>query len=508
MIAVGGTGGVVGIAGAAPASAGESIAPPQERWNQTYGGESIDYASAAVATNDGGYLLAGQTASAGAGSSDAWLVKVDDDGEEEWNRTYGGTGYDVATALVETEAGYLLAGHTSSSGAGFWDAWLVKVDDSGEAVWNRTYGGADRDLAAALVETEAGYLLAGQTASAGAGGSDAWLVKVDDTGREAWNRTYGGAGYDGAAALVATGDGYLLAGETTSAGAGSSDAWLVKVDGSGEEVWTRTYGGAGYDLAAAAVATSDGGYLLAGETTSAGAGSSDAWLVKVDGTGEEAWNRTYGGAGYDGASAVTETSGGYLVAGRMDGPGGSDGWAAAVTDAGEEAWNRTYGGAGYDASAALAPTTDGGYLLAGQTASFGVDGIDAWALELGAATVAVDVDVKPGSDSNAINPASQGVVPVTIYNTSGVDPAAVDVRTLRLGVPDGTDGGAVSARSGHRRDVDDDGDADLVVYFRVAAVGLDAGDARLRLDGRLLNGTPIEGADDVRTVGRASNARA
>ena len=153
---------------------------PQE-WSKTYGGPNVDATDALVKTSDGGYAVVGYTASFGAGSRDAWLVKTDWAGNELWNQTYGGPNDDFACALVQTsDGGYALAGYTKSFGAGGLDFWLVKTDASGIVQWNRTYGGTGADVAYALVQTsDGGYALAGYTYSFGAGSADAWLVKTD-----------------------------------------------------------------------------------------------------------------------------------------------------------------------------------------------------------------------------------------------------------------------------------------------------------------------------------------
>ena len=190
----------------------------------------------------------------------------------EWNKTYGGTYDDDADALVQTvDGGYALAG------TGF--ATLIKTDASGNMQWNQTHG----DSRQALVQTvDGGYALASWNWSIGAGGSDFWLVKTDGAGNMQWNKTYGGWGGDDACALVQTSDGgYALAGCTNSFGAGFYDFWLVKTDSAGNALWNKTYGGTNGDFATALVQTGDGGYALAGNTNSFGAGGTDSWLVKV-----------------------------------------------------------------------------------------------------------------------------------------------------------------------------------------------------------------------------------
>ena len=153
-------------------------------WSQTYGGTEKDGALSLVQTSDGGYAMVGYTCSFGAGEDDFWLIKTDEAGNMEWNRTYGGTGSDIAISLIETsDGGYALVGYTESFGAGSDDFWFVKTDSSGNMQWNRTYGGTKGDYAFSLVETsDGGYAIAGYTFSVGAVNSDLWLVKTDEQG--------------------------------------------------------------------------------------------------------------------------------------------------------------------------------------------------------------------------------------------------------------------------------------------------------------------------------------
>ena len=221
-------------------------------------------------------------------NSDIWVMKTDANGIEQWNKIFGGNGNDRAYAVQQTsDGGYVIAGWTSSYGAGSADAWLIKTDADGNMLWDKTFGGIGLDVAYALqLTSDGGYILTGDTNSYGAGSSDFWLMKTDVDGNMLWDKTFGGAKDDEAYAVQQTSDGgYILTGFTYSHGAGSSDFWLIKTDADGNMLWTKTFGSEGLDWAWAVQQTSDGGYILAGYTTSYGAGSFDVWLIKTDAEG-------------------------------------------------------------------------------------------------------------------------------------------------------------------------------------------------------------------------------
>jgi hypothetical protein len=355
-------------------------------WTKTYGGTENDGALSLVQTSDGGYALVGYTRSFGAGEDDFWLIKTDEEGNMQWNRTYGGTGSDIALSLIETsDRGYALVGYTDSFGAGSDDFWLVKTDSIGNMQWNQTYGGILGDYAFSLVETwDAGYTIAGYTRSYGAGRDDFWLINVDSFGNDVWNQTYGGLDDDGTIFLVHTSDGgYALAGMTESFGHGSDrdDFWLVKTDSSVNMEWNQTYGGRSNDYGFCLVETSDCGYAMDGATNSFGAGNFDSWLIKTDEAGNMQWNKTYGGTDVDGSTSLIQAAdGGYVLAGstKSFGAGEDDFWLIKTDEEGNMQWNRTYGGKGSDIASSLIETSDGGYAIAGYTLSFGAGGYDFW----------------------------------------------------------------------------------------------------------------------------------
>jgi hypothetical protein len=261
--------------------------------------------------------VVGSTASFGAGYENIFLIKTDANGNISWAKTYGGTEYDRASSVQQTsDGGYIVAGYTFSFGAGS-DVFLIKTDANGNISWAKTYGGTDWDWASSVQQTsDGGYIMAGYTGSFGAGG-DILLIKTDANGNIIWAKTYGGTSYDEAYSVQQTSDGgYILAGETRSFGAGDYDIFLIKTDANGNIIWAKTYGGTSYDYAYSVQQTSDGGYIMAGETNSFGAGFYDAFLVKTDANGNIIWAKTYGGTYGDRAYSVQQTSdGGYIVAG-------------------------------------------------------------------------------------------------------------------------------------------------------------------------------------------------
>ena len=362
---------------------------PEEAWNQTFGGTGYDGAHSVQQTSDGGYILAGWTRSYGAGYDDFWLVKTDANGNEHWNKTFGGSNYEDAGSVQQTaDGGYILAGMTKSYGDGIGDFWLVKTDSDGNKQWDKTFGITGRyDRAYSAQQTaDGGYIGGGYTSSYGAGDYDFWLVKTDANGNKQWNETFGGTDGDWAYSVQQTSDGgYILAGCTCSYGAGGEDVWLVKTDANGNKQWDKTFGGTGYERAWSVQQTADDGYILAGWTRSYGAGGEDGWLVKTDSNGNKQWDKTFGGTGSDKAYSVQQTAdGGYVLAGYTEsyGAGGEDVWLVKTDSSGNKQWDKTFGGTGSERAGSVQQTADGGYILAGWTESYGAGDYDLWLIKV------------------------------------------------------------------------------------------------------------------------------
>lgn len=208
-------------------------------WNKTFGGIDDDRAFYITKTNDGNFVFCGMSDSNITGFLDFWLVKIDAGGNALWSKKYGGPDLDSANYVAPTaDGGYVLAGSTRNYTNRPDDFWLVKTDSQGSMQWNKTYGGTGEESATCVLQTsDGGYALVGSTSSVGSGSSDFWLVKTDSYGNMQWSSTYGGRGQDDAAAVFQADDGgYVLAGYTDSYGVGEYMFWLLKTDAQGVTV--------------------------------------------------------------------------------------------------------------------------------------------------------------------------------------------------------------------------------------------------------------------------------
>ena len=376
-------------------------------FDKTFGESDYEEAYAITTTLDGGYILAGETKSKGAGSYDMWVVKTDASGKKMWDKTYGGSQWDRAHAVMSTaDGGFVLVGQNESKGKGSRDMWAIKIDSKGGKVWDKNYGDIHADEAYAITPTkDDGFILVGQTftsrfsPSRGAGGLDMWIVKIDKKGNKVWDKTFGGRKDDGAYAITPTTDGgYVLAGYTKSQGAGGLDMWVVKIDNKGDKVWDKAFGKSSNDGARSVTATTDGGFIIAGFINSATNRytygvkdpSSDIWVVKIDSKGSKVWDKTFGGRYTDDIYAIMPTTdGGFILTGYIGiydrwTPSNEQNnvWALKIDDKGNKVWDKNYGGKNGDKANAIAPTLDGGFVLAGYTASKGAGSYDMWMIKI------------------------------------------------------------------------------------------------------------------------------
>jgi len=290
-------------------------------WTKIFGvSTGNDFGFSVQQTSDGGFILTGRTANYGAGGVDVLLIRMDPNGTMVWVKTYGGTGDDYGLSTQQTsDNGFIIAGHTYSFSAGADDVYLIRTDFNGDTLWTKTYGGTGSDWANSVQQTtDGGYIVAGKTQSFGAGDYDVYVIRTNSIGDTLWTRTYGGTGTDYGYAVEQTVDsGFVITGRTASFGAGGVDVYLIRTDPNGDTLWTKTYGGSLDDYGLAVQQTKDNGFIIAGETYSFGAGSDDAYLIRTDINGDTLWTKAYGGSLSDYASSVRQTlDGGYILAGR------------------------------------------------------------------------------------------------------------------------------------------------------------------------------------------------
>jgi len=258
------------------------------QWTKTIGGKDWDEGHSIIQTSDGGYAIAGYTSSFGAGKLDVYVIKLDTNGNLQWTKTIGGPASEIGNSLIQTsDGGYAIAGSTISFGAGQLDVYVIKLDANGNLQWNKTIGGTGDDRGYSLIQTsDSGYAIAGITESFGAGKKDVYVVKLDANANLQWTKTIGGPASEEGNSLIQTSDGgYAIAGITESFGAGKKDVYVVKLDANGNLQWTKTIGGETFDSGSSIIQTSDGGYAIAGITYSFGAGEADVYVVKLDKNG-------------------------------------------------------------------------------------------------------------------------------------------------------------------------------------------------------------------------------
>ncbi len=410
----------------------ENVAEPfykpsfNREWEKTYGKiDKIDYGLSVDTTSDGGYVLTGLTVSYGT-NGDVWLIKTDSYGNEVWNKTYGGEREDRGLCVQQTrDNGYIISGYTYSYGKGG-DLWVVKTDYYGNILWNKSFGGRGYEEGASVLETnDGGYILVGETQSYGHGNSDVWLIKLDEQGNLVWDKTFGGSDIDIGYSIDITSDGgYIIVGDTFSYGSDESDdIWLIKTDSEGNELWNHTYGGVGVDIGWCVQETRDGGFIIVGEFDAFGC--DDIWLIKTDSNGNMLWNRTFGGGGFDWARYVEETSdGGYIVVGGTSSYsryGGNDLWLIKTDKDGNKEWGRILGGEDDDEGYCVHQTSDGGYIIAGyRDLNFYEQRSEAWLIK-------VIPDNKPPGKPLISGPTSGRIKNPYEYGIISIDPEGDDI---------------------------------------------------------------------------------
>ena len=341
-------------------------ASPTILWEKTFGGTDHDSGYSVQQTSDGGYIIVGETSSYGAGDFDVYLIKTDSEGNRMWEKTFGGTKGDHGYSVQQTsDGGYIIVGETSSYGVGYTNVYLIKTNPEGNLVWQKTFGSFDGTGYNSGYSVE--QISDGSYVIVGSNGSDVYLIKVDSQGNLVWEKTFGGTKGDHGRSVQQTSDGgYIIVGETSSYGA-SVDVYLIKTDSEGNRVWEKTFGGTSWDDGECVQQTSDGGYIIVGQTGWT-TPNSDVYLIKVDSQGNLVWEKTFGGTDHDSGYSVQQTSdGGYIVVGATGSVGLSwrDIYLLKVDSQGNLAWEKTFGGTKSTWGPSIERTSDGAYVIVG-----------------------------------------------------------------------------------------------------------------------------------------------
>jgi uncharacterized protein YpmB len=290
-----------------------------------FGGEQTDISAKIILTEESQFLIVGETNSKGAGNSDAWIIKLNEQGELLWDKTYGGKENDGAYSIVESEdGGYVICGYTWSKGNGRDDGRVFKIDKNGKLLWDKTFGEKSFDkLFSIIKDKDNNYVLAGRSNSKGAGNSDAWIIKLNEQGELLWDKTYGGKENDGAYSIVESEDGgYVICGYTWSKGNGRDDGWVFKIDKNGKLLWDKTFGAGGSDRLNTIIKADGEGYVTVGfadrEHCALCSEQGYIWVIKISDTGNLIWENKNGGSTYDIGNDIIRYKEGYLVVARSN----------------------------------------------------------------------------------------------------------------------------------------------------------------------------------------------
>ncbi|MEO8148173.1 MAG: T9SS type A sorting domain-containing protein [Bacteroidia bacterium] len=406
----------------------------QIQWQKCLGGTNDDYPYSIILTYDSGFVVAGESNSndgnvtGNHGSYDYCIVKLDANGNVQWQKSLGGSSYEVGYCIIQTyDSGYAVSGYTYSNDGdvtgnhGFYDYWVVKLNATGTIEWQKSLGGTNDDRANSIIQTfDSGYIVAGFSNSndgdviGNHGDYDYWVVKLNSSGSIQWQKSLGGTDDDEASSIIQISDsGYVVAGYTFSNDSdvmfnhGGFDCWIVKLDTLGTIQWQQSLGGTGSDGAYSIAETFDSGFIVGGISNSNDSnvtgnhGLRDYWVVKLNAFGNLDWQKCFGGTGYDKANSIIQTSdSGYIVVGSSksnDGDvtgnhGNEDYWVVKTDASGTIQWQQSLGGTDGEFAFSVIQTYDNDYLVAGSAHSNNGDVIgnhgndDFWLVKLGVAT--------------------------------------------------------------------------------------------------------------------------
>jgi len=461
---------------------------PNILWQRTIGGSGEDNLHTMITTTDGGCLvgghsnsnISGEKSENSKGGDDYWVVKLNTEGNIEWQKTIGGNDDDNLYSVIQAQDGGFLLGGLSKSGIsgdkselsrGGFDYWVMKLDSSGEIEWQKTLGGTSNDVLGSIIQNADGtYILGGYSSSgisgdrtvSASGDPDVWILKIDTVGNIIWQKAYGYLGNGQTLhTLIATSDGGYIFSSTLN----GTNFWVTKINSNGTLLWDKVFWGNGNDWYPRIAATSDNGYIVAGGSdsnisgnkTENSQGGFDYWVLKLNNLGEIEWQNTIGGNGLDGPFSVIQTlDGGYMVGGysisdisgdkTQNSKGGLDYWIVKINPQGIIEWQNTLGGSASERLDVVLQLSDGNYMLGGYSPS-NISGdksedsrgdIDFWiikhaqtlGLEENPFATAITLYPNPAKNTLHLNTLDKTINQVNIYTMTGSKVLQLDVDTV------------------------------------------------------------------------------
>ncbi|TAH41094.1 MAG: T9SS type A sorting domain-containing protein [Bacteroidetes bacterium] len=360
----------------------------QVTWEKLFSKKSTDVFRCVIEVPAGGYMIAGYTADSTANDSDAYAVRMTTAGDTLWKKRINGSGSrkDLFYKVINTaDGGFAFCGYSTNNGAGNDDVYFLKMDGSGVIQWSNYWGGPAKDRGQDIIQTaDGGYAITGYSTSPPASYYDAFILRINSAGDTLWSKFYGGGGFEDANSIVLLpDDGFIIGGQGTN-GSNGLDLYLVRANSIGDTLWTRKFGTTATDNIENILRLADGSFILAGGTDGPGLGGNDGLLVKTDSGGAAIWSKIYGGNSQDDFHQAFETTdNGFILSGtsRSSGALEPNMWLVKTDSSGDSVWTKTYGGDNHDHGYGAVQTLDGGYIFVGYSSSFGFDAEDAYVVK-------------------------------------------------------------------------------------------------------------------------------
>lgn len=355
---------------------------PDTVWTKIYGGVGDDSGYELAETADKGFIVIGNTSSFGAGDLDVWLLKIDSLGNKVWEKNYGGSGRERGYSIQPTSDGdYIVGAQTNSFGRGGFDIWILKINQEGDTIWTKTYGGTSQEEIYAVRElNDKGFIILGWTTSPEIGERKPWLLKTDSSGNIIWQNTIGTEQVMCSSLEITSDQNYLIAGTVLS-----GYPWLAKVNSSGDLIWEKIIYD-NYGMGEAVIQNLEGDYILAAARFY-DPNTSDIVIIRMDSSGSKIWDKTFDLSKFDQCNSLIQTNDrGYLancVVSSGD-KNNTDAELLKLSDSGEKQWTKVIAGKYQESITSIIISKENHYILCGETNSYSNGDYDLYLIKLSA----------------------------------------------------------------------------------------------------------------------------